>query len=297
MKYKGYALAALSAASYGMNPFFAVPFLRRGMELGHILFYRFFIASLLIGLFLMITRVDFRVSRRELLVLSLLGVLFFLSSLSLYWSFRHIPAGIASTVLFVYPIFVALIMGFHFRERITWVTWTALSIAFAGVAFLSADEFAAGDAGFHIWGLAAVLVSAITYALYIVVVNKSCVSGMDGPKLTLYAMSFCALLFLIETCCSGSPPPLPELSILGEVVVFATVTTVISCISMVYAVRFIGSTPTAIMGALEPVVAMLVGVFRLGERFTLPMAVGISLIIGAVCMIVLSEHIVKKNNA
>lgn len=289
MTAKGYLLACVSAAAYGLNPFFAVPLLREGMELGDLLLYRFIVATALIAVFLLAVRESFRVTRRELATLAALGVIFAASSQCLFYGFKHMPAGIASTVLFVYPIFVALIMGFYFKERVSWVMWASLGIAFFGVAMLNLGENGFSDA--NLPGLGAVLVSAFFYALYMIIVNKSSVAAMPGPKLTFYALGFCALTFLARSLAVGPAPTPPPASTILWLVVFALVTTVISCITMVYAVQFIGSTPTAIMGALEPVVGVMVGVFWLDERFTVAMAVGIVLIIGAVIMVILSDAI------
>lgn len=290
MKFKGYALACISAATYGMNPFFGVPLMRSGMELGAMLFFRFFFATALIGVYLLAIRADFKVSKRELGILFLLGTIFAISAHTLFFSFNHMPAGVASTILFVYPIFVALIMGVFFRERISWVMWMALAVAFAGVALLNLTDD--GFSGINFLGLGSVLVASLSYALYMVVVNKSPVQTMSGPKLTFYSMGFCTLFFLVKALASGTTPLPPSIEVGLQLTVFALVTTVISCITMVYAVQYIGSTPTAIMGALEPVVAVAVGVFKLDEAFTILMAAGMALIIFAVTMVILSD--VKK---
>jgi drug/metabolite transporter (DMT)-like permease len=66
----------------------------------------------------------------------------------------------------------------------------------------------------------------------------------------------------------------------------AILPTVLSFICTTAAVLLIGSTPTAILGALEPLTAVILGVAVLGEPMTLRMALGMSLIIAAVCLIV-----------
>ena len=59
---------------------------------------------------------------------------------------------------------------------------------------------------------------------------------------------------------------------------------------MTVAVHEVGATPTAIMGALEPLTAVAIGVLIFGESFTLRLAVGVVLILSAVLLIVLGKR-------
>lgn len=116
-KAKGYLLGAVAAATYGMNPLFALPLYKAGMDPDSVLFFRYLFAIPLLGTMLKARGRDFKLHRREIVPLVLLGLLVALSSLSLFLSYNYMDAGIASTLLFVYPIFVALIMAFGFREN------------------------------------------------------------------------------------------------------------------------------------------------------------------------------------
>ncbi|MFO8212408.1 hypothetical protein R2K36_33650, partial [Pseudomonas aeruginosa] len=88
------------------------------------------------------------------------------------------PAGVASTILFMYPILVALIMGLGFGERLSWIVWGAILLAFVGVGVLN------GGSGGEVStiGVFIVFISALAYAVYMVMVNKSCVKNMQGMK-------------------------------------------------------------------------------------------------------------------
>ena len=70
----------------------------------------------------------------------------------------------------------------------------------------------------------------------------------------------------------------------------AIVPAILALVMMVYAAKYIGSTPTAIMGALEPLTAVLIGVFLFGEVFTIRLAFGIILIFSAVVIIALYSN-------
>lgn len=130
-KAKGYLLGAVAAATYGMNPLFALPLYKAGMDPDSVLFFRYLFAIPLLGTMLKARGRDFKLHRREIVPLVLLGLLVALSSLSLFLSYNYMDAGIASTLLFVYPIFVALIMAFGFREKLSPQTALCILLALA----------------------------------------------------------------------------------------------------------------------------------------------------------------------
>lgn len=131
-KLKGCFCGVASAICYGTNPFGALGLQAEGITAGSMLFYRFAIATVIIAIFLICQRESFTVTRKELLILTVLGVLFGVSSLGLFLSFNYMEAGVASTILFVYPVMVAVIMAVVFRERISLGTFVAIILSLGG---------------------------------------------------------------------------------------------------------------------------------------------------------------------
>lgn len=77
----------------------------------------------------------------------------------------------------------------------------------------------------------------------------------------------------------------------GDLTLFAIITTSLSLVTLVYAVRYIGSTPTAIMGAFEPIVAVLISVGLFGEQLTPSLVIGgMVIIIGVLIDILFRKH-------
>ena len=164
-KAKGYLLGTVAAATYGMNPLFALPLYKAGMDPDSVLFFRYLFAIPILGVMLKARGRDFGLRRREVLPLIVLGLLVALSSLTLFLSYNYMDAGIASTLLFVYPIFVALIMAFWFREKLSMQTALCILLALGGIALL----YESGDgATLDLTGTILVMVSALSYAIYIV---------------------------------------------------------------------------------------------------------------------------------
>lgn len=126
---RGYVLGAVAAASYGLNPLFALPLYEAGMEPDSVLFYRYVLAVVMLGALMLFRRQSFALVRRDILPLAAMGLLFSVSSLLLFQSYNLMDAGIASTILFVYPVMVAVIMAVGFHERITAATVFSIVLA------------------------------------------------------------------------------------------------------------------------------------------------------------------------
>ncbi len=287
MKHKGIICGILAAVCYGTNPFGALPLYEEGVNTASVLFYRFFMAVLMLAFMLIVRRKDFSVTKGELKVLGSLGMLFAASSITYYQSFHFMDAGIASTILFVYPVMVAVIMATFFREKVTASTVTSIILALVGIGLLYK-----GDAGVSLstMGVLLVMVSSLTYAVYIVIVNQSSIR-MSSLKLTFYVLLICMLCLLAYSFTSPDLylmlPPSPRAWFFA--CWLGLVPTVLSLVFMTIAVHEVGATPTAIMGALEPLTAVAIGVMVFDESLTFRLAVGIVLILSAVLLIVMGK--------
>lgn len=286
-KFIGSVCGILAAVCYGTNPLGALNLYHEGMATGSVLFYRFGLAWLIIAAVMAVRRESVRVSKKEFAVVTVLGVLFTFSSLTLYVSFRMMAAGVASTILFTYPVMTAVIMALFFKERITWQTVTALVLSVAGVGLLYWTGGATGK--LPIWGVVLVLISALTYALYIIVVDRSDIH-LSSFKINFYVLFYCTMGMVVYTLLSGQTLMLPPTGRAWFFVGWLAIVPAIMALSlMVYSAKYIGSTATAIIGALEPLTAVAIGIGLFGEPFTLRLVAGIVLILGAVVLTVVKK--------
>lgn len=282
-KAKGYLLGAIAAATYGMNPLFALPLYETGMDPDSVLFFRYLFAIPLLGVMLKARGRTFRLKRGEVPPLLAMGLLVAVSSLTLFQSYNFMDAGIASTLLFVYPIMVALIMAFVFKEKLTLQTVLCIALALGGIGLLYKT---ADGSTLSLTGTALVMVSALSYAVYIVGINQSSLKHVATLKVTFYVLLFGVTLFL-RRILYGGDLILPEKWYLwGNLIALAVFPTAISFLCTTGAIQYIGSTPTAILGALEPVTAILFGITVFGERLTLRESLGLALIITAVTSVI-----------
>ncbi len=290
-KVKGFMYGVATSVTFGLIPLFTLPLMQKGMASDSILFYRFITATAALALMMIVKKESFRVSWRDLAVIVLLAVFYTASSMFLLYGYEAMGAGVATTLHFTYPVFVTLLMFALFREKASWVTWTAVVLAIAGVAKLSLNGT---ELKLDPVGVGVVLLSAVGYASYIIAVNKSRVRDMHSRKLAFYVFVFTTLMFAVKNGLGGGVQPLPDAVSAVNVVLLAVAPTVISNITLLLAVRNIGGTLTSILGALEPVTAVCIGAMVFGEEFTLSEAVGITLILAAVVLVILNRSI-KEN--
>lgn len=279
----GILLGFVSAVAYGTNPLFGVPLIRAGFEVDSMLFLRFFLGGLIIFFIALLRGSRLAVCARQCAVLAILGFLFAFSAEALFQSFKIMSASVASTLLFLYPIFTAGIMWAFFGERLNKFLLLALVLSLAGVGLLFRDE---GNSSVSLWGLAIVALSALTYSLYIICVKKTSVCNMDGLVLTFYALIFAGIFALLKSLICGTFQLPANAFELCNSLALAFVPTALAIASIAYSIKYSGATIAAILGAFEPITAVSIGVLFLGEPFTLQFALAIVLILASAFLIV-----------
>ena len=283
-KVKGYLLGAVAAASYGLNPTFALPLYADGMNPDSVLLLRYGFAIPIIAVMILLRGRSFRIGKGSILPLAILGILMSLSSLTLFLSYNYMAAGIASTILFVYPIMVAVIMAVFFREKITMQTILCILLATSGILLLYRGE---DGQTLSLAGTLLAVGSALVYALYLVGVNYRKVSQLPTLTVTFYVLCFGILLFVARLAFSDTPLTLPSKWYLWlDAFALAAFPTTISLICTTAAIQIIGSTPTAILGALEPVTAVIMGILLFNEGMTGREAFGIAMILISVSFVI-----------
>lgn len=290
----GYLAGIITGVTYGMNPLFAMPVLGAGVSVETVLFVRYAVAVLVLGLVILSTHKSFAVSRKQLGWLAMLGVLFACSSLFLFLSYNYIPSGIATTIIFLYPTLVALIMVF-LKVFPTWQTWVSIVVTFIAILFLCNYD---SSQPVHFEGIILAFLSALSYAFFIVLINrKRCLRELSNDVLTFYALiTGCIVFGLIafvgnhsgkisllndfNTICAHSPMWL-------NLILLAVIPTVISTATLAASTKIIGATKASVMGVFEPLTAILIGTLVFGEKMSWNIAIGIVLSVFAICFMIL----------
>lgn len=286
-KVKGFAAGIIAAVCYGTNPLGTLELYGDGFSSGSVLTYRYLLATIMFAIVMLIKRESFAIKWGHAIRLAFLGSFFSLSSCTLYLSFHYMAAGIASTLLFVYPIMTAVLMTVFFHEKVTWTTSLAILLAVAGVGLLYQGD---GNEKLSTTGFALVMVSSLLYAIYIISVNQWKNNSMSNIKFTFWVLVFGMITMVLFTLISGESFQMLETPkqwiCAGQL---ALLPTVLSLFFMTISINLIGSTPSAIMGALEPVTAVVIGVFVFHESFTFQLAIGIAAILAGVTLIILKK--------
>ena len=290
----GYLAGIITGVTYGMNPLFAMPVLGAGVSVETVLFVRYAVAVLVLGLVILSTHKSFAVSRKQLGWLAMLGVLFSCSSLFLFLAYNYIPSGIATTIIFLYPTLVALIMVF-LKVFPTWQTWVSIVVTFIAILFLCNYD---SSQPVHYEGIILAFLSALSYAFFIVLINrKRCLRELSNDVLTFYALiTGCIVFGLIafvgnhsgkisllndfNTICAHS-------SLWLNLILLAVIPTVISTATLAASTKIIGATKASVMGVFEPLAAILIGTLVFGEKMSWNIAIGIVLSVFAICFMIL----------
>ena len=285
---KGYLNGICAAVSYGTNPLFALPMFAQGFRVNSVLFYRYFFAIIIYGLWLKFyKKISFKISLKEFVILFILGIIFSLSSVFLFGAFKYIASGLACTILFIYPLLVALISRIFFNEKLPKIIWLALFLTIIGIGLLYGGN---NESNLNITGIVFVLLSAISYAIYMVGVKQAkTIKHIKPDKLTFYVMLFglCVYIWNLKFCTQLQP--INNFFMFGCALMLAIFPTIISLETITFAIKFIGATKTAIIGALEPLTALFFGIIFFKEIITLKIILGVILILTGVIFVILKK--------
>lgn len=289
---KGIIYALISSGTFGLIPLFSIPLMSEShMNFQSILFYRFLFSSVIMGAICLYRKESFAISRRNVLSIFVLSILYAVTALCLIYSYRFIPSGVSTTIHFLYPICVSFLMVAFFKERKSFILLLAAILSLVGVGLLCWND----SVGLDVTGILIVSITVITYAVYIVGINKSSVGSMSSEILTFYILLFGAILFFGFAILSTGIQPIPSTSAGLRLFLLAFLPTVISDLTLILAIKYAGSTVTSILGSMEPLVAVLIGIFYFSEYFSLNGALGILLIIFSVIMVIFFQKKATAN--
>ena len=281
----GYPAGIITGITYGLNPLFAVPLMNNGASIESILFFRYTFAVVLLASFLILTRQSFRITARQAGVLLALGLLYTSSSIFLFEAYNYIASGLATTLIFLYPVLVAIIMVF-LRVVPSWPVWLSIAATFGGVNIMTQGS---GGDSLNPIGVALSLGSALVYALFIVIINRSkAIAQISNTLLTFYSLTVGAIVFLGKISFSEAPISAgitsggDWLNLAG----LALLPTIVSTATLAIATRNIGATKASVLGVFEPITAILIGTLMFGEPLTTNILLGIGIAIVAVTFMI-----------
>ena len=281
----GYPAGIITGVTYGLNPLFAKPLMNDGASTESILFFRYGIAVILLSTFLFLKKESFKITLKQAGILLALGLLYTASSTFLFEAYKYIASGLATTLIFLYPVMVAIIMVF-LKVVPSWPVWLSIVATFAGVMIMTGGTGAESIDPIGVWFSIA---SAFVYALFIVIINKSkAISSISNPLLTFYALLVGTVVFFTRCSLSGTElttgldGELAWVNLIG----LAILPTIVSTSTLAIATRNIGATKASVLGVFEPITAILVGTLIFGEALTTNIIAGILISVVAVTFMI-----------
>ncbi len=281
-RFSGILYALLSSAAFGFMPVFAKVLYNNGSNTLTVLSFRFTLAALMLLVYFLIKKVDFRVSRKQLFLLCIVGIIGYTSTgLTLFYSYNYISVGLATTMHFIYPAIVIILNFLIYKEGFSKNKLSALLLSIAGVYILIGFK----AEGIHLGGTIIALLSGFTYA--------GCVIGMNHPELkklsnlvTVFYFSLSAgiALFIFTLFCRQLNFPV-TLQTVVSITGISLVSTIISIGLFVKALKIIGASSTSILGTFEPIVSIIMGILLFNEKLTLTLIIGTILILSSVILL------------
>lgn len=292
-KFKGFLYGIVASSTFGLLPLFTLPVMGEGLTTFSILSYRMLFASILVAVLMLIGRVSFATNLKELRWFAVLGFLYYGSAALLFQAYGGMASGLATTLHFMYPVSVTVIMALVYKQRPSVVTICAIILSLVGVALLCLRESSTGVSS--LLSVFLVLLSGVCYAVYLVLVSTvKLINQQNSQKLTFYVLMFSGAFFMLSTLQGGGLQIIPSASAGINLLLMATLPTLLSNLALVRSVKNIGSTLTSVLGAMEPLTAIIVGILVFDESLRGLMVVGIILILVSVSLIVLSPLLDKR---
>lgn len=292
-KFKGFLYGIVASSTFGLLPLFTLPVMGEGLTTFSILSYRMLFASILVAVLMLIGRVSFATNLKELRWFAVLGFLYYGSAALLFQAYGGMASGLATTLHFMYPVSVTIIMALVYKQRPSLVTICAIILSLVGVALLCLRESSTGVSS--LLSVFLVLLSGVCYAVYLVLVSTvKRINQQNSQKLTFYVLMFSGAFFMLSTLQGGGLQIIPSASAGINLLLMATLPTLLSNLALVRSVKNIGSTLTSVLGAMEPLTAIIVGILVFDESLRGLMVVGIILILVSVSLIVLSPLLDKR---
>lgn len=291
IKLNGVFYASISSASFGFSPLFTLGLLAAGLTSFDVLSYRWLIAGIVLMIYAFCKKKTLRLnSFDEAWKVILLSLLRSITSVTLLIGYANISSGIASTINFMYPVIVTICMMLFFGEKRSAIDFAAIAASIFGVYLLASGDSIVVEGGNTRLGLICSLISAFSFAAYYIVMKRVRADKIEVVKFTTWIMMLSALYFIVcAVVFEGKLTMLPDFKSWLYILGLGLWATMVSNITGVKAIRRIGPTHTSILGALQPVTAVILGVIFLGEHLYLRSCIGMTLILVAVTVVVMHQ--------
>lgn len=290
---KGFINGIVSGISFGLIPLFSIPVIAAGMGNVSILVYRFLFGSAAMLALLLMKKTDLRIAWGEFFRITILSVFYIITAITTLECYHYLSSGIATALVYTDPIWCAIIGLLFIGDRFSWKLTSSIILATLGVMMLTGVFSEDGTFSFVglLWGLA----SGLSYALYLIFVPRLRISSIPSLKLTFYIFFIgMILLAAYDIIVNGEVEPIADSTCWINLFLLGLIPTALSNICVTMSLKLIDSTIVAILGAFEPLTAIVIGILILGDPFSIFSIAGTILILVAVSILTISPKLIKR---
>jgi drug/metabolite transporter (DMT)-like permease len=285
-KIHGIIYTLLASIAFGIMPIWVKIAYATGLTAFDVFFLRGAIAAFFLFIFIKVKKISLKLETGQIKVLLFAGIFgYFMAILSLYISYEYIGAGVATALHYLFPVFVAIFSRCLFREKLHRNKWIALIISLAGLYVMTSF----GGQKFHPYGIFFAILSAITFAIYVVALANPKMKAMNSYVLAFYVCMISAILSMAMILIKGQWPMPLTVKGLFYVSLVAIFCTSVALIFFIRGVQIIGPASTSILSTLEPIISLGAGIVILGEPMTLQIILGSILVVGAILLIAITD--------
>ncbi|ABO35360.1 protein of unknown function DUF6, transmembrane [Methanococcus maripaludis C5] len=290
-KVKGTAYTIYSSVAFGIMPFLTKFAYDGGANAVTTLMFRFLIAGLILYVFLKFKKISLKISKHNFVEILFYGAfLYALNTVFLYEAYNSIPTGVATTLHFIYPVTVTLLMLIIFKEKLGINKAFALIFSFLGMYCLVGGNCA----GFDIYGVLLAAGSGLVYAGYIVSAGKCRYSKIDSYITIFYLSILSSVLLFIYGLFTNSLTLNMAFSSYVSIGIISVFCTVVALIAFLEGIKLIGPSNTAILSTLEPIVSIILGIILLNEVISFKIGFGSILILVSVIIVTIEKSKVPE---
>lgn len=287
-KYKGFLAVIVSAVIFGGMPLLVKTIYANGGNPVSLVLYRFVIAIPVLYIAVKANKnISFSITKEELKKIIVVAIIGYSGTgLLLFLSYNYIPSGMATTIHFVYPIFVILGCILFYKEKLDYVKVISVLLCTIGVVL-----FYNGESAGSIMGIVIAFSSGITYSFYIIFIDKSGLKSMHPMKLTFYLCLIASPVIFIWSIVTGTFTT--NITPLGWFLTsILSIAVSIGAVGLFQVgISIIGPQSTAILSTFEPITSVIIGILVFNEVFDLKVLGGsVLILISAILLAVFDKE-------
>ena len=276
---QGILLSIISAVSFGLVPLFTKVVLDLNFDVYAIGFFRFLGLGIFSYCMLRLKKQSLKMDGRQLFSIGIDSFFQVITLLLLSTSYLYIPTGNATSLHFMYPIFVFLILFLYYKNRFSRTQWIALVISIVGILFFI--DFKDLNNGY---GMALAVISGFTYACYMVVLDKQGLAALNPFVVAFYACLMEVVVLFCICLLKGSFNVIWNWQAAGSL--FLLVGLSISGVLLLQvSTRLIGSATASLFCLFEPLTSLFCGWLILKDTMQFSNIIGCLLIFTGIFLI------------